>query len=165
MTEPSTAADNATPIGKKAPAFHLKDQAGKAHRLSDYQGKWVVLYFYPKDDTPGCTKEACQFRDQSKAFAGANATVLGVSPDDEASHDKFAKKFDLPFPLLADTERKTCEAYGVWKEKNMYGVKRMGVVRTTILIDPQGKTAHRWDNVKVDGHDQAILDKINALAG
>ena len=157
-------AAESTPLGKKAPALNLNDQAGKTHKLADYAGKWVVLFFYPRDNTSGCTKEACQFRDQSAVFAKANAVILGVSPDDETSHEKFATKFNLPFPLLADTQKKLCEAYGVWQEKNMYGIKRMGVVRTTVLIDPAGKTAWRWHKVKVAGHDDAVLEKIKELS-
>lgn len=160
----SKTADDFTPLGKKAPALNLNDQAGKTHKLADYAGKWVVLFFYPRDNTSGCTKEACQFRDQSAVFAKANAVILGVSPDDEASHEKFASKFKLPFPLLADTQKKLCEDYGVWQEKNMYGIKRMGVVRTTVLIDPTGKTAWRWNKVKVAGHDDAVLEKIKELS-
>lgn len=153
-----------TPLGEKAPAFKLNDQKGQTHQLSDYQGKWVVLFFYPRDNTPGCTKEACQFRDQTNAFSNASAVILGISPDDEASHQNFATKFNLPFALLADTDKKTCEAYGVWQEKNMYGLKKMGVVRTTLLVNPKGLTAFRWDKVKVDGHDEAVLDKIKELS-
>ena len=165
MSEPaSQPVADPTPVGSQAPAFTLKDQQGQTHRLSQYQGQWVVLYFYPKDNTPGCTKEACQFRDQSAQFDKVNAVILGVSPDDEASHAKFAHKFSLPFPLLADVEKEVCQQYGVWKEKNMYGLKRMGVVRTTVLIDPKGKIAHRWNNVKVADHDTAVIDKIKSLA-
>src|SRR4051794_4897038 len=114
--------------GAKAPAFTLKDQAGKSHKLSDLKGKKVILYFYPKDDTPGCTKEACAFRDDYSALTKAGAVVLGVSPDDETSHDRFAKKFNLPFPLLADADHKVAEAYGAWGEKTNYGRTYMGVV-------------------------------------
>jgi thioredoxin-dependent peroxiredoxin len=147
--------------GKSAPAFELNDQAGKTHKLSDYKGRWVVLYFYPKDDTPGCTTEACQFRDNSAEFAKRNAVVLGVSPDNEKSHAKFATKFQLPFPLLADTEKKTVEAYGVWKEKSMYGRKYMGVERTTYLIGPDGKVAKAWAKLSVTGHDADVLKAID----
>ncbi len=149
--------------GKTAPAFNLKDQAGKAHRLSHYRDKWVVLYFYPKDDTPGCTTEACGFRDDLSKFKRAGAVVLGVSPDDEASHQKFIDKFDLPFDLLADTDKQIVTKYGVWQEKSNYGRKYMGVVRTTYLIDPKGKVAHRWDKVKVTGHVDAVLEKVKEL--
>lgn len=148
--------------GRKAPAITCEDQHGKTHKLSDYAGKWVVLYFYPKDDTPGCTKEACSFRDNRAKFSRAKAVILGVSPDDTGSHLKFAEKFDLPFTLLADPDQKVCEKYGVWQEKMNYGRKYMGVVRTTYLIDPKGKVAKRWDKVKVDGHDEAVLEAIKA---
>ena len=120
--------------GQKAPAFTLKDQSGNTHRLSDYVGQPVVLYFYPKDDTPGCTKEACAFRDDFSKLTGAGAIVLGVSPDDTESHAKFATKFSLPFPLLADDEHKLADSYGVWAEKSMYGKKYMGAERTTLCF-------------------------------
>ncbi len=150
--------------GKSAPAFELADQQGKSHRLKDYRGRWVVLYFYPKDDTPGCTKEACAFRDASEQFDQAKAVVLGVSPDDTGSHLKFAQKFKLPFTLLADVEKTVCQAYGVWQEKSMYGRKYMGVARTTYLIDPAGKVARVWEKVKVDGHEADVLAAIEELA-
>lgn len=124
-----------------------------------------MLYFYPKDNTPGCTSEACQFRDDFPAFATVDAVILGVSPDDAASHARFVGKFDLPFTLLADTGQKVCSAYGVWRQKSMYGRTYMGVVRTTYLIDPKGKVVWRWDKVKVSAHAQAVLDKINELVG
>ncbi len=149
--------------GRTAPAFSLADQGGNVHQLKDYRGKWVVLYFYPKDNTSGCTKQACQFRDAQTKIKRAGAVVLGVSPDDEKSHTKFRGKHDLNFDLLADTERKVCEAYGVWQEKSMYGRKYMGVVRTTYLIDPKGKVAHRWDKVKVADHDEDELAKLKEL--
>lgn len=149
--------------GKSAPAFHLADQRGEKHRLSQYKGKWVVLYFYPKDDTSGCTKEACQFRDASADFAGRNAVVLGVSPQDVKSKAKFADKHGLDFPLLADEGSSVCEKYGVWQEKSMYGKKYMGVARTTYLIDPKGKVARRWDKVKVPEHADAVLAAIDEL--
>ena len=150
--------------GKKAPAFSLKDQDGKLHRLADYAGRPVVLYFYPKDDTPGCTKEACAFRDNLPRFKTSKAAVLGVSILDEASKARFAKKFDLNFPLLADEEHEVAEKYGVWQKKSLYGRSFMGNVRTTYLIDRDGKVAKRWDNVKVDGHAEEVLDAVNALA-
>ncbi|MBI1335504.1 MAG: thioredoxin-dependent thiol peroxidase [Phycisphaera sp.] len=161
--KPAPTPDPYVPVGKKAPAFKLTDQQGKTHSLSDYAGKFVVLYFYPKDDTSGCTKEACQFRDGIDKFKKAKAMVLGVSPDDEKSHAKFASKFSLPFPLLADTEKKVCEAYGVWQEKSMYGRKYMGVARTTYLIGPDGKVVHVWPKVKVPGHDEQVLDVIASV--
>ena len=146
--------------GKKAPAFALKDAQGQTHRLSQYSGQWVVLYFYPKDNTSGCTKQACQFRDAKKQYDKADAVILGVSPDDKKSHTKFIEKFDLPFTLLADPEKKMLEKYGVWQEKSMYGRKYMGVVRTTYLIDPAGKVVKRWDKVKVADHEKDVLAAI-----
>ena len=160
----NTATTNLMEPGKTAPAFNLKDQSGQGHRLSQYRDKWVVLYFYPKDDTPGCTTEACGFRADLSKFKRAGAVVLGVSPDDEASHQKFIDKFDLPFDLLADTDKQIVTKYGVWQEKSNYGKKYMGVVRTTYLIDPKGKVAHRWDKVKVDGHVDAVLEKVKELS-
>lgn len=150
-------------VGKKAPAFTLKDQHGEAHKLSDYAGSPVVLYFYPKDDTSGCTKEACAFRDMQPDFGKVDAVVLGVSPDDEKSHAKFVEKHDLNFTLLADVGSKVCEKYGVWQEKSMYGRTYMGVVRTTYLIGADGKVKERWDKVKVPGHAEAVLEAIKSL--
>jgi thioredoxin-dependent peroxiredoxin len=143
--------------GQKARAFTLKDQSGKTHKLSDYAGRPVVLYFYPKDDTPGCTTEACSFRDNLPRFKKSKAAILGVSILDEASKAKFAKKYGLPFPLLADPEHELAEKYGVWQEKSNYGKKYMGIARTTYLIGPDGKVQKRWDNVKVDGHADEVL--------
>lgn len=156
-------------VGSKAPAFSLKDQRGTTHTLSDYRGKPLVLYFYPKDDTPGCTTQACDFRDLFPRFEGAGIPVLGVSPDDVASHEAFAAKFDLPFPLLADVPGPdgvppVCDAYGVWQEKSMYGRSYMGVQRTTYLIDAQGRIAQRWDRVKVPGHVEAVLAALQQPA-
>ncbi|MBB6431456.1 thioredoxin-dependent thiol peroxidase [Algisphaera agarilytica] len=147
-------------IRQTAPAFNLKDQDDQSHRLSSSKGKWVVLYFYPKDSTPGCTKEACAFRDAAADLQKAGAVVFGVSPDDVKSHAKFAAKQELNFPLLADPDQAICTKYGVWQEKSMYGKKYMGVVRTTYLIDPKGKVAHRWDKVKVPGHVEAVLEAL-----
>ena len=154
--------------GRKAPAFTLCDQDGKKHSLKDHAGKSVVLYFYPKDDTSGCTKEACEFRDLKTKFTRAKAVILGVSPDDEKSHRKFIDKHDLNFTLLADPKDsegnpRICEKYGVWQEKSMYGRKYMGVVRTTYLINPAGKVVQRWDKVKVADHAQEVLDAVKAL--
>ena len=149
--------------GKKAPAFDLKDQAGKTHRLSDYAGKPVVLYFYPKDDTPGCTKEACAFQDNLPRFKTSKAVVLGMSILDEASKARFADKYKISFPLLADEDHAVAEKYGVWKKKSLYGRSFMGNVRTTYLIDRDGKVSKRWDNVKVDGHAEAVLEAVDAL--
>jgi peroxiredoxin Q/BCP len=148
--------------GKPAPDFTLADQNGKNVTLSKLKGSPVVLYFYPKDDTPGCTKEACAFRDEFADFKKAGAVILGVSPDDSASHAKFAKKFELPFTLVADDDKKVCEAYGVWKEKNMYGKKYMGVERTTFVIDKKGLVAKIFAKVKVDGHSTEVLEAVEA---
>jgi peroxiredoxin Q/BCP len=150
--------------GKKAPAFSLKDQEGKTRRLADYAGRPVVLYFYPKDDTPGCTKEACAFRDNLPRFKASKAVVLGVSILDEASKARFAGKYDLPFPLLADPDHAVAEKFGVWQKRSLYGRTYMGIARTTYLIGPDGKVAKRWDNVKVDGHAEAVLEALNAMA-
>lgn len=147
-------------IGDMAPDFTLTDQNGDTHSLADYAGKWLVLYFYPKDDTPGCTKESCSFNENLGAVKKKNAAVLGVSADDTKSHQKFADKYGLSFPLLADTEKQAIQAYGVWKEKNMYGRKSMGIERSTFLIDPEGRIAQVWRKVKVDGHTQQVLDAI-----
>jgi peroxiredoxin Q/BCP len=152
-----------TDEGKKAPAFTLNDQDGKTHKLSDYAGKPVVLYFYPKDDTPGCTKETCAFRDNLPKFKASKAAVFGVSILDEKSKAKFAKKFDVNFPLLADTDHAVAEKYGVWQEKSLYGRKFMGIARTTYLVGADGKVARRWDNVKVDGHAEDVLQAVKKL--
>jgi peroxiredoxin Q/BCP len=148
------------PIGSPAPDFTAVSNTGETITLSQFRGQYVVLYFYPKDDTPGCTKEACGFRDALPNFSDANAIVLGVSRDDTASHAKFVKKFDLNFPLLADTEGTITEAYGVWVEKSMYGKKYMGIERTTFLIDKNGKISSVWPKVKVDGHAAEVLQAI-----
>jgi peroxiredoxin Q/BCP len=150
--------------GDAAPDFQLKDQNGNDVKLSQYRGQHVVLYFYPKDDTSGCTREACDFRDEHSALESAGAVVLGVSPDDTKSHMKFATKYSLPFPLLADTERKVCDAYGVWGEKSLYGRKFLGVTRATFVIDTQGKVARVWPKVKVDGHVREILETLKGDA-
>jgi peroxiredoxin Q/BCP len=152
-----------TEPGQPAPSFELPDQEATAHRLEDYAGRWLVLYFYPKDNTSGCTKQACQFRDALAALSEEGAALLGVSPDSPQSHRGFIQKQSLNFPLLADTEKQVCAAYGVWQEKSMYGKKYMGVVRTTYLIDPQSRVAHRWDKVKVPNHDQAVLERLREL--
>lgn len=149
--------------GKKAPAFSLKDQDGKTHTLADYAGQAVVLYFYPKDDTPGCTTEACAFRDHLPTFTSGKAAVLGVSILDEKSKAKFAKKYDLNFPLLADAEHVVADKYGAWQERSMYGRTYMGIARITYLIGPDGKVARRWDKVKVDGHAAEVLEAVQAL--
>jgi peroxiredoxin Q/BCP len=148
--------------GQPAPDFTLADQTGKQVTLSKLKAAPIVLYFYPKDDTPGCTKEACNFRDAFADYKDAGAVILGVSPDDPESHAKFAKKFDLPFVLLADPDHKVCELYGVWKEKNMYGKKYMGVERTTFVIDSKKIVRKVFAKVRVDGHSAAVLDAIKA---
>ena len=150
-------------VGDKAPAFSLEDQSGKTVKLSDFKGKTVVLYFYPKDDTPGCTREACAFRDEHSALRKAGAVVLGVSPDSGVSHAKFAGKYDLPFPLLADTDHAVSEKYGAWGEKSLYGRKFMGINRSTFLIDGSGKVARVWPKVKVDGHVDRVLQAIREI--
>jgi len=149
--------------GKKAPTFSLPDQAGKIHSLADYAGQPVVIYFYPKDDTPGCTKESCAFQDNLPKFKKSKAAVLGMSVLDAKSKAKFAKKYDLTFPLLADADHAAMEKYGVWQEKSMYGRKYMGVARTTYLIGPDGKVVKRWDAVKVDGHAEEVLAAVQQL--
>ena len=143
--------------GDIAPDFTTKDQNGKEVRLSDLRGQRVVLYFYPKDDTPGCTKQACSLRDSHDAFTEKGIKVLGVSNDDEASHQKFISKFSLPFDLLADTEKEIVNAYGVYGEKNMYGKKYMGINRTTFLIDEEGKIKKIFKKVNVDEHADEVL--------
>lgn len=149
--------------GKKAPAFALADQHGTRHRLSAYAGRPVVLYFYPKDATPGCTTESCDFQAGLPKFRRSKAVVLGASILDEKSKAKFAAKHGLTFPLLADAEHAVAEKYGVWQEKMRYGRKYMGIVRTTYLIDGKGKVARRWDKVKVDGHAEEVLAAVRAL--
>ncbi len=149
--------------GRKAPAFTLKDQSGKTHTLADYAGRPLVLYFYPKDDTPGCTQETCDFRDRLSRFEKSRAAVLGVSILDEKSKAKFAAKYDVTFPLLADADHAVAETFGVWQEKSRYGRKYMGVARTTYLIDADGKVARRWDNVKVAGHVEAVYEAVQEI--
>jgi len=138
--------------GQSAAAFTLKDPTGQTHKLAGHRGGWVILYFYPRDNTPGCTIQACGFRDRYEALVDLAAAVFGVSPDDEASHRKFAIKYKLPFPLLIDPGQRVAKKYGVWQEKMMVGKKYMGIVRTTYLINPLGTVARRWDKVKVAGH-------------
>lgn len=150
-------------IGDKAPDFRLPRNGGGDISLSDLKGKAVVLYFYPKDDTSGCTAEAIDFSALGAEFEAANAVVIGISPDSVKSHDKFAAKHSLTVMLAADEDKSAVEAYGVWKEKSMYGKKYMGVERTTFLIAPDGKIAKIWSKVKVPGHAQAVLDEAKAL--
>lgn len=149
--------------GKKAPAFALPDQDGKKHALKDYAGQPLVLYFYPKDDTPGCTKEACSFRDNLPDFKKLKTAVLGVSVLDAKSKAKFATKYALTFPLLADEDHAVAEKYGAWQEKSLYGRKYWGVARITYLIAADGKVAKRWDKVAIDSHADDVLAAIEAL--
>jgi thioredoxin-dependent peroxiredoxin len=146
---------------RPAPDFSLPDQFGKIHTLADFKGHPFILYFYPKDDTSGCTAQACDIRDNMAAFTGLECSLVGISPDDVDSHARFAAKFDLPFTLLADTPidgtPPVCDAYGVWQEKAMYGRTYMGVQRTTYLIGPDGNVLRRWDKVKVPGHIEELL--------
>lgn len=143
--------------GSKAPDITLETDSGEKLKLSSLKGKQVVLYFYPKSDTPGCTTEACEFRDHSKAFAKHDAVIIGVSPDAVKAQTKFKTKYDLPFTLLADAEHAAAEKYGVWVEKSMYGKKYMGVERSTFLIDKEGKIAKIWSKVKPAGHAEEVL--------
>jgi peroxiredoxin Q/BCP len=148
--------------GKPAPDFELATDAGETVRLSDFRGKPVVLYFYPKDDTPGCTTQACALRDAWSDFAD-RAVVLGVSPDDEGSHVKFKQKYELPFTLLADTEHEVAEAYDVWKERSMYGNTFMGIERSTFVIDREGNVARAFRKVKPDEHAGLVLEALESL--
>ena len=149
-------------IGQPAPDFTLEASGGKEISLSDYRGKKVVLYFYPKDNTSSCTQEACDFRDSTVGYEQHGAVVLGISPDSVKSHDKFIAKHELPFPLLADPDHAVAEAYGVWQLKKMYGKEYEGIVRSTFLIDEQGNLQQEWRNVKVKGHVNAVLEAIQA---
>lgn len=151
--------------GTVAPDFGLPDQEGRVHRLSDYRGRWVVLYFYPKDDTPGCTKEACGFRDRMGDLQELGAVVLGVSADDVESHKRFAEKYGLNFPLLADPERQAILAYGAWGKKNLYGKEYEGVLRQTFLIDPEGRIAKVWKKVSPEGHAEEVAEALRSLRG
>lgn len=148
--------------GEKAPEFSLKDSQGKDVALSDFLGKKVILYFYPKDNTPGCTKEACDFRDNFPEFGKSNAIILGISADSEKSHQGFSSKYELPFILLSDPEKQVIQKYDVWKEKNMYGKKSMGIERTTYVIDEQGRIIKVFNKVKVEGHIDQILNLLDS---
>ena len=149
--------------GKKAPEFEMLDDTGTTRRLADYRGRPVILYFYPADDTPGCTKEACNFRDDYSAYMKAGATILGVSPDTVKSHVKFKEKYQLPFPLLADDGHKVCAAYGVWGPKKMMGREYEGVLRTTFLIDALGKIVQVFENVRPSEHSVEVLAALKPL--
>lgn len=158
------AAQSATPVvGAAAPDFSLPDQDGRAVRLSQFRGKWVVLYFYPKDNTPGCTNEAHGFRDLYKQFRKAGCEIVGVSRDSSASHAKFRDKHALPFPLVADTDETWCNAFGVLGEKTLYGRKFVGVIRSTFLVDAEGTLVEEWRNVRVPGHAAAVLERATRL--
>ncbi len=146
--------------GAKAPSFTLPDQDGNTVSLSDFAGRRVIVYFYPKDDTPGCTAEACQFNDNLAAFERADVPVLGISPDKAASHQKFRAKYGLDFSLLSDPDHTVMERYGAWGEKTMYGRTTTGVIRSTFLIDEKGEVARSWYNVKADGHATKVLAEV-----
>jgi peroxiredoxin Q/BCP len=150
---------DAPSVGQPAPAFKLQDQDGKWHSLADYKGKWVAIYFYPKDDTPGCTTQACSFRDNVFAYNKEGAVILGISVDDVASHKAFAAKHGLPFALLADADKSVAKTYGVLRNYGVMEVAR----RDTFLVDPQGRVAKHYESVKPDGHSQLVLDDIKAL--
>ncbi len=149
--------------GKKAPAFTLKDQDGNTVRLKDLAGNPVVLYFYPRDNTPGCTKEACAFRDRYDEMKATGAQLFGISTDSAESHIKFRDEYELPFPLLVDADHAMSEKYGAWREKNNYGKKSMGMQRCTYVLDGDGKVVKVWKRVKVDGHDQQVIDVLTEL--
>ncbi len=150
-------------IGQPAPKFSLPNQDGKQVSLSDFKGRWLVLYFYPKDDTPGCTIEAIDFTNYVGELRKAGAEVVGVSPDSPKSHCKFQEKHTLKIPLLSDESKKTLEKFGVWGKKKFMGREYMGVLRTTFLIDPKGKIAHIWENVKVQGHGKDVVEKVKEI--
>lgn len=150
-------------VGDKAPSFKLKNQDAKVISLADLKGKPIVLYFYPKDDTPGCTKEACNFRDEFPKFGKMKAEIIGVSIDSVESHKKFADKYKLPFNLLADDKKEVVEKYGVWQEKSMYGKKYMGIVRTTFIIDSAGKIHKIFPKVKVEEHNNEVMEALKEL--
>ena len=146
--------------GTQAPDFKLNDNEGQPHELKDYRGQTIVIYFYPKDDTPGCTKEACSFRDAYADFKKAGVMLIGISPDSEKSHTKFIEKYELPFTLLSDPDHKVCEAYGVWGLKKFMGREYDGVYRTTFVIGPEGEIKHVFENVKPADHSQEVLAEI-----
>ncbi|OHA70948.1 MAG: hypothetical protein A3H01_00900 [Candidatus Wildermuthbacteria bacterium RIFCSPLOWO2_12_FULL_40_9] len=150
-------------INTLVPDFILPDQDGKEHRLSDYKGRWVLVYFYPKDDTPGCTKEACQIRDNFEDFKKSKIKVFGISADSIQSHKKFAEKYNLPFSVLADSDKKVIKLFGVWGKKKFLGKEYMGIKRTSFLINPEGKIAKIYENVKPDIHAKEVLDDIKDL--
>jgi peroxiredoxin Q/BCP len=160
--------DSASPYpaaGSRAPAFKVPASTGETINLEDYRGRRIVLYFYPRADTPGCTKEACGFRDAITSYKKLDVPVFGVSPDPIEDVKKFAEKFKLNFPLLADADQRLCEKYGVWQEKSMYGKKYFGAARTTFIISPDGKIEHVFERVKPDGHDREVLEYLKGLRG
>lgn len=159
----TAAASSALKVGQAAPDFTLPDQSGASHTLSAYRGQWVLIYFYPKDDTPGCTTEACGLRDRFPQFGKVNAKVFGISADSVKSHQKFAEKFTLPFSLLADEDKTVVQAYGVWGEKSFMGRAYMGINRMSFLIDPKGKIAKIYPKVKPDAHPDEVLQDLAAL--
>jgi thioredoxin-dependent peroxiredoxin len=148
--------------GDPAPDFALPDENGVIHRLADQRGRWTIVYFYPKDDTPGCTVEACAFRDANDDLVAAGAVVWGISPDDARSHGRFREKFHLTFPLLSDEDHATAEAYGAWVQKTKYGRTYMGVQRSTFLVGPDGRVAHAWHTVKPEGHPEEVATALEA---
>lgn len=152
-------------VGKPAPAFTLRNQDGESVRLADLAGRWVVLYFYPKDDTPGCTTQACEFTSGIAEFEKLDAVILGCSPDDAESHRKFIAKHGLRVQLLSDPTHATMETYGAWGEKTLYGRKSVGVIRSTALIDPAGNVAHHWKKVRAAGHAGHVAARLAALRG
>ena len=164
MTEPYVPAPMPE-AGQPAPPLALEGDDGTVHSLADRRGRWTVVYFYPKDDTPGCTKEACAFRDRKAELEKLGAAVFGVSPDTVESHVKFRDKFELNFRLLADPDHALAEKYGAWREKNLYGKKSMGIQRSTYLIDAEGRVAKVWQRVQVDGHDEEVLAALQELGG
>jgi peroxiredoxin Q/BCP len=148
--------------GDPAPDFALPDENGTIHRLADQRGRWTVVYFYPKDDTPGCTTEACAFRDANDDLVAAGATVWGISPDDAKSHGRFREKLHLGFPLLSDGDHAAAEAYGAWVEKSKYGRTYMGIQRSTFLVGPDGRVAHAWHAVRPEGHAEEVVAALEA---
>lgn len=151
-------------IGSSAPNFSLPDQDGKMHTLSEYRGRWILIYFYPKDDTPGCTKEACMIRDAFPRFEGVHAEVFGISKDSVASHKSFSEKYELQFPLLSDENREVIESYGVWREKKMMGKSYMGTARTSFLIDPEGVIQKIYESVKPEVHAEEVLADLKEFS-
>jgi len=159
------AMSESTLVGKKAPAFSAPDQDGKTVKLDEYKGRWLVLYFYPNDDTPGCTTEACDFTNGLKDFEKLEAAIVGCSPNSEESHRKFIAKYKLKVRLLSDPSHAVMEKYGAWGEKVLYGKKSIGVIRSTAIVDPSGKVAHHWPRVKAAGQADQVREKLKELQG